>query len=63
MTNITKEDFEKILWAYGDIESPCHYCPFRNDHFCNIYKTQIVEDSPDVFFPCSECENSVLDFI
>ena len=63
MSNITQEDFAKILESYRNIESPCRYCPFRSETFCKAYSTPIVEDSQDVFIPCEDCEGAVSEFV
>ena len=63
MPNITKEELDKIIVAYSNIESPCHCCPFRSETFCEAFSTPIVEDSPDVFIPCSDCESAVSDHV
>lgn len=58
MEKISAADREAILQAYRDIESPCHYCKFREDHTCTFYGLEIVEDSQDIFIPTAECEET-----
>lgn len=59
--NMSIEDAEKIVdRAYRCIESPCQSCDFLTDHYCNLYHTKIVEDSLDVFIPCSKCESEYM---
>ena len=59
MKNLSQADIEKIRSAYDNIESPCHWCDFREDHYCTAYGQSITEDSQDVFIPCPDCENSM----
>lgn len=61
LQNLTAAEIAEIRkQAYDDIESPCYSCPGREDHECRIYGETIVEDSPDVFIPCPDCEADAL---
>lgn len=59
--NLLPEDVEKIRSAYDSIESPCHYCDFRDGLQCNAFDEKILEDSPGVYIPCDDCEQFAID--
>ena len=54
---LTDIELEILREAYTHIESPCLFCPHRQYHHCALFSSGIVEDSPDVFIPCAECED------